>query len=125
MIKDSGSRREFNTGAVRDIQEGKGSMWLLPFYALLRLSKHYEAGAIKYGPMNWNKGINVSSFMDSALRHIAKYMCGCDDEDHLAAAAFNILGAMEMEATHSELVDLPSRAAKNNFNYFVEEYSDD
>ena len=24
MIKDSGIRREFETGAVRDIQEGKG-----------------------------------------------------------------------------------------------------
>lgn len=30
MIKDSGSRREFATGAVRDIQEGKGRCDLLP-----------------------------------------------------------------------------------------------
>lgn len=30
MIKDSGSRREFDTGAVRDIQEGKGRCDLLP-----------------------------------------------------------------------------------------------
>ena len=30
MIKDSGNRREFNTGAVRDIQEGKGRCDLLP-----------------------------------------------------------------------------------------------
>lgn len=30
MIKDSGSRREFETGAVRDIQEGKGRCDLLP-----------------------------------------------------------------------------------------------
>ena len=29
-IKDSGERREFDTGAVRDIQEGKGRMDLLP-----------------------------------------------------------------------------------------------
>lgn len=29
-IKDSGSRREFETGAVRDIQEGKGRCDLLP-----------------------------------------------------------------------------------------------
>lgn len=30
MIKDSGNRREFDTGAVRDIQEGKGRCDLLP-----------------------------------------------------------------------------------------------
>ena len=30
MIKDSGCRREFDTGAVRDIQEGKGRCDLLP-----------------------------------------------------------------------------------------------
>lgn len=30
MIKDSGTRREFDTGAVRDIQEGKGRCDLLP-----------------------------------------------------------------------------------------------
>lgn len=30
MIKDSGNRREFESGAVRDIQEGKGRCDLLP-----------------------------------------------------------------------------------------------
>lgn len=30
IIKDSGARREFETGAVRDIQEGKGRCDLLP-----------------------------------------------------------------------------------------------
>lgn len=120
MIKDSGERTEFGTGAVRDMHTGKGEMWLLPFNALLRLSRHYEAGAAKYGPMNWTKGIPVHSFMDSALRHISKYMCGCDDEDHLSAAAFNILGAMEMEATHPELNDIESRDGAKKYNYFSE-----
>lgn len=31
MIQDSGTRREFSTGAVRDIQEGKGRCDLVPF----------------------------------------------------------------------------------------------
>ena len=34
MIKDSGNRTEFDTGAVRDIQEGKGRCDLLPIDAL-------------------------------------------------------------------------------------------
>lgn len=118
MIKDSGERTEFETGAVRDMAEGNGDMASLPFSALLRLSKHYEAGAKKYGRWNYTKGILVSSFMDSALRHILKYMDGQDDEDHLAAAAFNILGAMEMEEKHPELIDVPTREGKKRFSYY-------
>ena len=45
MIQDSGDRREFNTGAVRDMAEGKGRCDLLPACAVLRLAKHFESGA--------------------------------------------------------------------------------
>ena len=121
QILDSGERREFSTGAVRDMAEGKGDMVSMPWEALLRLSKHYEAGAKKYARWNFRKGIPVSSFIDSACRHLAKYQCGLDDEDHLAAAAFNILGAMLMENTLPEMQDLPLREGKNTFNYFMEE----
>ena len=120
-IKDSGERRQFSTGAVRDMAEGKGDMVSMPWEALLRLSKHYEAGAKKYARWNYCKGIPVSSFIDSACRHLAKYQCGLDDEDHLAAAAFNILGAMLMENTMPDMQDLPTREGKNTFNYFMEE----
>lgn len=123
-IKDSGHRREFETGAKRDMHEGKGDMVSLPNMAILRLSKHYENGAKKYGRWNYTKGIPISSFLDSALRHIFKYLAGWDDEDHLAAAAFNILGAMEMEANHKELQDIPTRVNKNMFNY-EQEVSDE
>ena len=116
-IKDSGNRREFSTGAVRDMQVGKGDMVSLPNAAILRLSKHYECGALKYGRWNYTKGIPVSSFLDSALRHIFKYLDGWDDEDHLSAATFNILGVMEMEEKHIELQDIPSRQQKNTFSY--------
>lgn len=117
-IKDSGERTAFATGAVRDMHEGKGDMVSIPWEAILRLSRHYEAGAKKYGRFNYQKGIPLSSFIDSAMRHLAKYLCGCDDEDHLAAAAFNVLGAMLMESTHPEMMDLESRKAKEVFPYF-------
>ena len=116
-IKDSGERTTFETGAVRDMHEGKGDMVSLPNSAILRLSKHYESGAKKYGRWNYTKGIPVSSFLDSALRHIFKYLDGWDDEDHMSAAAFNILGAMEMEAKHKELIDIPNREGKKTFDY--------
>lgn len=119
-IKDSGERTEFSSGAVRDMHEGKGDMASVPWEAILRLSKHYEAGAKKYDRWNFRKGIPVSSFIDSACRHLAKYQCGCDDEDHLAAAAFNVLGAMLMENTKPEMLDLPLREGKKTFDYFAE-----
>ena len=97
MIKDSGERHQFETGAVRDIQEGKGRCDLLPARAILRLSKHFEEGAKKYGERNWSKGIPINSFIDSGLRHIMKYMAGETDEDHLTAAAWNFMCAMELE----------------------------
>lgn len=37
MIKDSGARRQFETGAVRDIAEGKGRCDLLPLDAVAEL----------------------------------------------------------------------------------------
>lgn len=109
MIKDSGCRRTFETGAVRDIQSGKGRMDLLPMCALIRVSKHYEDGAKKYAERNWEQGIPMHSFIDSALRHIASYMDGQDDEDHLCAAAWNLLCAMWTEEKRPEMQDIPAR----------------
>ena len=116
-IKDSGERTEFSSGAVRDMHSGKGDMLSLPWAALLRVSKHYENGAKKYGRYNYLKGIPVSSFIDSAIRHLAKYVAGYDDEDHLSAAAFNILGAIQMEEHCPEMCDLPWREGKRQFHY--------
>lgn len=116
--QDSGERTQFESGAVRDMHEGKGDMASIPWEAILRLSKHYENGAKKYDRWNFRKGINLSSYIDSACRHLAKYQCGCDEEDHLAACAFNILGAMLVEETSPDLIDLPLREGKNRFKYF-------
>lgn len=40
-IKDSGQRTQFESGAVRDIQEGKGRCDLLPFDVIGVLCEHY------------------------------------------------------------------------------------
>jgi len=117
QIKDSGERTEFSSGAVRDLHSGKGDMLSVPWAAMLRVSKHYENGAAKYGRYNYLKGIPVSSFIDSALRHLAKYVAGWDDEDHLAAAAFNVLGAIQMEEHNPDMCDLPWREGKRSFHY--------
>ena len=109
MIKDSGNRREFESGAVRDMQEGKGRMDLLPACAIIRLAKHFENGAKKYEERNWEKGIPTHSFIDSAIRHLMKYLDGATDEDHLCAAAWNCMCCMCTEEKRPDLIDIPSR----------------
>lgn len=116
-IKDSGERRVFETGAVRDFVEGKGDCLSIPPNAMLRLSKLYEQGAKRYGRFNFLKGIPCTSFIDSAERHLLKYKAGWDDEDHLASVVFNILGIMEMEAIKPEMQDIPSREGKKEYLY--------
>ena len=106
-INDSGERRECFTGGVRDRAVGKGRMDLLPWAAIMEVSKLCEAGAIKYGEHNVDKGLPVSWFIDSALRHTCKYVDGWTDESHLLAAAWNLLWAIQMELKHPELVDIP------------------
>ena len=106
-IKDSGSRRTFSTGAKRDCAEGKGRMDLLPWAAIMEVSKHCENGAKKYGEHNVDKGLPTHSFCDSAARHLAKWMDGWTDEPHLLAAAWNLLWAIQMELKHPELCDIP------------------
>ena len=142
MIKDSGNRREFSSGAVRDIQEGKGRCDLLPLdviakythddvlywiakfqeshdtqdlgnaievfqhmenggravntsqriaNTLLEASKHFEEGAKKYGEYNWQKGIPVHCYIDSAVRHYLKWVRGDKDEPHDRAVVWNLL----------------------------------
>lgn len=135
-IKDSGERRNFETGAVRDIQEGKGRPSLMPFEVvymlmnkddvmfclgcfkndnitahlynairvfsrtvydgscetmLLEVSKHFEEGAAKYGDNNWQKGIPVNCYLDSAVRHYLKWRRGDDDEPHARAFIWNLM----------------------------------
>lgn len=145
-ILDSGNRRQFESGAVRDIQEGKGRCDLLPldvvadiyeeffpeepelcrvsasinmfketgdvtylYHALdsfiekpfgawsnmfLEVAIHFEEGAKKYGENNWQKGIPVHCYIDSAVRHYLKFLRGDKDEPHDRAFCWNILCAI-------------------------------
>ena len=82
-------------------------MDLLPWAAIMEVSKHCENGAKKYGEHNVDLGIPTHSLCDSAMRHLAKYLEGWDDEPHLLAAVWNLLWAVQMEIKHPECVDTP------------------
>lgn len=90
-VKDSGVRQEFPTGSRRDTREGKGRFDLLQFRAITRLARHLEAGSIKYGDRNWEKGQPLSRYLDSAMRHAAMAAIGRTDEPHFDAAIWNLM----------------------------------
>lgn len=132
-ILDSGNRTVFESGAVRDVQEGKGRCDLMPLRVIsnvlsydvilcclakfqetkntlelykalrecskifkntadmcLELAIHFEEGCKKYGERNWEKGIPVDRYIDSAIRHYLKYLRGDTDERHDRALVWNI-----------------------------------
>lgn len=105
----------YETGAVRDTG-GKGRMDLLPMCALLRISRHMENANTHYPERNWEKGLPMHSMIDSALRHLVKYMDGQMDEDHLCAAATNLLMALWTEEKLPEMQDIPSRVPRGSEN---------
>lgn len=137
MIKDSGERTEFQTGAVRDMRAGKGRCDLMPLSVvaevmddgiirdvarfqtsgdwrdlssailrfaperkwsvpelMLETSIHFEEGAKKYGENNWQKGIPIKCYIDSAVRHYLKWRKGDTDEPHDRAFVWNLLCCM-------------------------------
>ena len=89
-MKDSGERRVFETGAIRDTTTGKGRFDLISPIALKRLAVVLELGAAKYNFRNWEVGIPLSSFIDSAERHLNDYKEGKRDEDHMGQCLWNI-----------------------------------
>ena len=107
---------KFQTGAVRDTG-GKGRFDLLPWSAIWRVTKHMEdavapdpeTGVPHYAERNWECGLPMHSMIDSAFRHLAKYMMGMTDEDHLCAAATNLLMAMWTEDNVPGAQDIPAR----------------
>jgi hypothetical protein len=119
-VKDSGERRSFGNGAVRDMATGKGRFDLLPPNAIFLLARLYEEGAIKYDARNWEKGIPLSVFMDSALRHGFKHLFGMRDERHDVAMAWNAMGLIETQyrieqgILPASLDDLPKLGAQLN-----------
>lgn len=113
IIKDSGTRTNFSTGAVRDAQEGKGRMDLMPVRALFEVAKVMEEGAHKYAARNWEAGMPLHRYIDSGLRHALKHLRGDKDEPHLAMACWNLLCCLDTQIRIEEgllpadLNDLP------------------
>lgn len=115
-INSSGSKDQFFTGAQRDSSQGKGAPYMIPIIALRQLAQHYESGGKLYGALNFHKGMPLSRLYDSATRHLWSWAEGKTNENHLAAALWNISVAIWTEdqiksgKLPKELSDLPYHA---------------
>lgn len=106
VTKDSGNRQEFETGMVRDTQDGKPRYDLMPTEAMKRLADLYARGAEKYGDNNWQLGQPFSRVYASLFRHLMQWREGDRSEDHMAAVAWNAFAIMYYEQNKPELNDL-------------------
>jgi hypothetical protein len=92
------SKRVFPNGSVRDDLGNKPMLELVPYDLFLnRVGYLYTKGANHYGCNNWRKGQPMSTTIGSLQRHLAKYMMGMDDEDHLSAVVFNALSLLNAD----------------------------
>jgi hypothetical protein len=114
-VKQTGKEyTKFATGSQRDNRVGKGRFDLLSPIVERRDAVHMENGARKYNARNWELGQTLSTYLDSAKRHLADFLEGKRDEDHLAAARWNIGALMHTEEMirrgllPAELDDLPN-----------------
>lgn len=157
VLKDSGDRTKFESGAVRDLGEGKGRFDLVPLSVLsemfrlsgkdelasiiehvdkflytidkkylhnalnafcevrgwsihvcaLEVAKHFEDGANKYGTHNWEKGIPIHSFIDSAVRHLIQWDNHDMSDPHDRAFVWNMMCAIWTLDHKHGLVDTP------------------
>lgn len=79
--------------------DGKTQFHLLPSDGLSELAKVYMAGASKYAPYNWERGMAWSRCYNSLLRHLYAYWDGerNDKESglhHMAHATWNALALL-------------------------------
>ena len=94
-LRDSGERTQYQSGAVRDRKSGKGRYDLTCPHADFREARVFEKGAEKYAERNWEKGMPVMNFLDSAKRHLNQLLEGDQLEDHAAQLRWNVSCYME------------------------------
>lgn len=102
----SENREEYFTGAIRDLNSEKLRYDLIPASLLKQLAEVFTEGALYYGDRNWQKGMPISRYYASAMRHIQAYIDGDEDENHLIKAAWNLM-AMKWTLDQIQLGNLP------------------
>ncbi len=100
-FKKIGAEVVYESGAQRDTRAGKGAFHWMPWDAVFLVSRIYETGNIgrsKDGTgddRNWENGLPIQGFLQSAMNHITAYLAGDRSEAHLPQAAWNIINAIQ------------------------------
>jgi hypothetical protein len=136
-VKDSGQRKTYPSGLLRDVTEGK-TQWhrIADGPMAARWAEHLTKGAAKYpdlpdGRPNWSLASGpeeLRRFRESAFRHFMQWYLGESDEDHAAAVFFNVNGAeyvrermKEAPVTHDgDRVELQRELAKAGPGFCLE-----
>lgn len=113
-VEEKKEVRQFQTGAIRDLEEGKEDYTeTISWTAFKRYAQYMTSKKAKYGAGNFKKGIPIESYEKSMIRHLQKYMENKFEEgqveveyDHLSAMVFNIFGIMHEE-------EMAKKRAKN------------
>ena len=101
QLKDTGFRRRYKSGALRENAPGKGRYELISPIFLHRLAIVLEKGATKYADRNWELGMPLGRYLNSALHHLEQALEGLTDEDHFGQAAFNLMALIHTK----EMID--------------------
>lgn len=116
-------RHKYDTGAERSADCDEVRYDLITPVGLRALAKTYAEGAEKFGAHNWENGMPVADLLNHAIAHIYNFLGGDRSEDHLAHAAWNVLGAihsyelwpdLNKDLLRSTGCVVPKDAQKNN-----------
>ncbi|MFM9826722.1 dATP/dGTP diphosphohydrolase domain-containing protein [Flavobacterium sp.] len=99
--------RKFESGAIRDSENGKEDyIETISWIAFRRYAQYMTKCKEKYGAGNFKKSIPIDSYECSLVRHLQKYLANkYESQDiekescHLCAMLFNIFGILHEEET--------------------------
>lgn len=104
MVLDAIRRQEGDDELLTSTKHYSGLHVISP-KTYLRIANHYSGGAKKYDPWNWSKGMPLSVFHASLMRHIFKIIINETDEDHLSAIFFNVAAILHFQIIGREDLD--------------------
>lgn len=133
LVDDTYAQNELLRGQIKQLQtpiekkdepgkrfdEGKLDYHLLPVPFLVELTKLYTAGAIKYDPENWRKGMSYSRMIRCVWSHWLQWLCGIKKDPETGVhscvmAAWNC-AALYMYEMHLDKAEFDDR--KDNLSH--------
>ena len=100
--KTAAKETQYSTGAQRDNRAGKGAFHWMPWDAVWLVSNIYEKGNLgrsKTGDghdRNWENGMPILDYLQSALNHITAHIAGDRSEPHISQAIWNLLNYLQV-----------------------------